>query len=211
MLALPPACLTLSVLLLAFTPLPCSSVCLLPRRRRAGPASCSPQPPLSPCSPHPPLLLPCLPAPSPLCPCRTFLANREAAVDYLNTVERIYVVDGFANWDPEVRRRYSCCCCCCVFAVFAVPAAAGAGADAAAQQSGQCAAEAGIVLEAAHHLPARLLNPTNLTNCCSPGLTRHRGALLAIFFSICVCLLLQLRMKIRIITSRAYHALFMHK
>jgi hypothetical protein len=34
--------------------------------------------------------------------CRTFLANREAAVDFLNTVDRVYIVDGFANWDPEV-------------------------------------------------------------------------------------------------------------
>ncbi|WIA44312.1 hypothetical protein OEZ86_007107 [Tetradesmus obliquus] len=34
---------------------------------------------------------------------RTFLANREAAVDFLNTVDRVYVVDGFANWDPELR------------------------------------------------------------------------------------------------------------
>lgn len=33
---------------------------------------------------------------------RTFLMNREAAVDYLNTVDRVYVVDGYANWDPQV-------------------------------------------------------------------------------------------------------------
>ena len=40
----------------------------------------------------------------PIVLCRTFLANREAAVDFLNTVERIYVVDGYANWDPNVSR-----------------------------------------------------------------------------------------------------------
>ncbi len=28
--------------------------------------------------------------------------NRERAVDYLNMLERIYVFDGFAGWDPEV-------------------------------------------------------------------------------------------------------------
>ena len=35
--------------------------------------------------------------------CRTFLLNRERAVDYLNMLDRIYVFDGFAGWDPEVR------------------------------------------------------------------------------------------------------------
>jgi len=34
--------------------------------------------------------------------CRTFLANRESAVDFLNTCDRVYVVDAFANWDDEV-------------------------------------------------------------------------------------------------------------
>jgi len=30
----------------------------------------------------------------------TFVLNRERAVDYLNTLDRIYVLDGFAGWDP---------------------------------------------------------------------------------------------------------------
>jgi len=30
-----------------------------------------------------------------------FLVNRERAVDYLNTRKRLYVIDGFAGWDPE--------------------------------------------------------------------------------------------------------------
>lgn len=34
--------------------------------------------------------------------CRTFILNRERAVDYLNMLERIYIFDGFAGWDPEV-------------------------------------------------------------------------------------------------------------
>ena len=30
------------------------------------------------------------------------MLNRERAVDYLNMLERLYVFDGFAGWDPEV-------------------------------------------------------------------------------------------------------------
>jgi len=32
-----------------------------------------------------------------------FLTNRERAVDYLNTRERLYVIDGFGGWDKEYR------------------------------------------------------------------------------------------------------------
>ncbi len=31
----------------------------------------------------------------------TFLINRERAIDYLNTKDRLFVVDGFAGWDPN--------------------------------------------------------------------------------------------------------------
>ena len=31
----------------------------------------------------------------------TFLVNRERAIDYLNTRRQIYIIDGFAGWDPE--------------------------------------------------------------------------------------------------------------
>ncbi|MCB9693938.1 MAG: phosphoenolpyruvate carboxykinase (ATP) [Alphaproteobacteria bacterium] len=34
---------------------------------------------------------------------RVFLTNRERAIDYLNTRDQIYVVDGFAGWDPKYR------------------------------------------------------------------------------------------------------------
>ncbi len=30
-----------------------------------------------------------------------FLTNRERAVDYLNTREQLYVLDGYAGWDPK--------------------------------------------------------------------------------------------------------------
>ncbi|KAG2423215.1 hypothetical protein HXX76_015472 [Chlamydomonas incerta] len=36
---------------------------------------------------------------------RTFLTNRERAIDYLNTLDRVYVVDAFVNWDPESRLK----------------------------------------------------------------------------------------------------------
>ena len=33
----------------------------------------------------------------------TFMISRGRAIDYLNTQHRIYVVDGFAGWDPKYR------------------------------------------------------------------------------------------------------------
>ncbi|KXZ44604.1 hypothetical protein GPECTOR_65g222 [Gonium pectorale] len=36
---------------------------------------------------------------------RTFLCNRERAVDYLNTLDRVFVVDAFVNWDPASRLK----------------------------------------------------------------------------------------------------------
>jgi phosphoenolpyruvate carboxykinase (ATP) len=33
----------------------------------------------------------------------SFMTNRERAVDYLNTQEKLYVVDGFGGWDHECR------------------------------------------------------------------------------------------------------------
>ncbi len=35
----------------------------------------------------------------------TFNINHQRAVDYLNTLDRIYVIDGFAGWDPEYRLK----------------------------------------------------------------------------------------------------------
>ena len=39
-----------------------------------------------------------------------FKINRERAKDYLNTRERIYVVDGFAGWDPDYRLKIRIIC-----------------------------------------------------------------------------------------------------
>jgi len=32
-----------------------------------------------------------------------FASNRERAIDYLNTRETLYCIDGFAGWDPDHR------------------------------------------------------------------------------------------------------------
>ena len=40
----------------------------------------------------------------------TFEINRERAQDYLNTCERIYVMDGFAGWDPDYRLKVRIVC-----------------------------------------------------------------------------------------------------
>ncbi|MCB9687802.1 MAG: phosphoenolpyruvate carboxykinase (ATP) [Alphaproteobacteria bacterium] len=34
---------------------------------------------------------------------KAFLTNRERAVDYLNTRDQLFVIDGFAGWDPRYR------------------------------------------------------------------------------------------------------------
>jgi phosphoenolpyruvate carboxykinase (ATP) len=39
-----------------------------------------------------------------------FLINHERAIDYLNTRERLYVVDGFAGWDPRYRLKIRVIC-----------------------------------------------------------------------------------------------------
>lgn len=40
----------------------------------------------------------------------TFEINRERAIDYLNTLERLYVVDGFAGWDPKEQIKVRIIC-----------------------------------------------------------------------------------------------------
>ncbi|MEL7362692.1 MAG: phosphoenolpyruvate carboxykinase (ATP), partial [Bacteroidota bacterium] len=41
---------------------------------------------------------------------RVFRINHERAIDYLNTQDRLYVVDGFAGWDPEHRLKVRIIC-----------------------------------------------------------------------------------------------------
>ncbi len=48
----------------------------------------------------------------------TFMINRERAIDYLNTRERLYVIDGFAGWDPEYRIKVRIICARAYHALF---------------------------------------------------------------------------------------------
>ena len=48
----------------------------------------------------------------------SFLVNRERAVDYLNTRERLYVVDGYAGWDPRHQLKIRVICARAYHALF---------------------------------------------------------------------------------------------
>ncbi len=47
-----------------------------------------------------------------------FQINRERAIDYLNTRERLYCVDGFAGWDPKYRLKVRVLCARAYHALF---------------------------------------------------------------------------------------------
>jgi len=47
-----------------------------------------------------------------------FNINRERAIDYLNTRERLYVVDGYAGWDPKFRVKVRIICARAYHALF---------------------------------------------------------------------------------------------
>lgn len=47
-----------------------------------------------------------------------FLINRERAVDYLNTKERLFCIDGFAGWDPKYRLKIRVICARAYHALF---------------------------------------------------------------------------------------------
>src|SRR6516162_9874964 len=44
------------------------------------------------------------------CEARTFAINRQRALDYLNTRDRLYCFDGFAGWDPKYRIKIRVIC-----------------------------------------------------------------------------------------------------
>jgi phosphoenolpyruvate carboxykinase (ATP) len=48
----------------------------------------------------------------------TFEINRERAIDYLNTRERLYCVDAFVNWDPAYRIKVRVICARAYHALF---------------------------------------------------------------------------------------------
>lgn len=51
-------------------------------------------------------------------PDSAFVINRERAVDYLNTRSQLYVVDGFAGWDPKYRIKVRIICARAYHALF---------------------------------------------------------------------------------------------
>lgn len=52
------------------------------------------------------------------CDASTFAVNRQRAIDYLNTRERLYCVDGFAGWDPKYRIKVRVVCSLPYHALF---------------------------------------------------------------------------------------------
>ena len=48
----------------------------------------------------------------------SFLVNRERAVDYLNTRDRLYVIDGYAVWDPPHQLKIRVICARAYHALF---------------------------------------------------------------------------------------------
>jgi phosphoenolpyruvate carboxykinase (ATP) len=48
----------------------------------------------------------------------SFLVNRERAVDYLNTRDRLYVVDGYGGWDPKHQLKIRVVCARAYHALF---------------------------------------------------------------------------------------------
>ena len=49
---------------------------------------------------------------------QSFVINRERAIDYLNTRERLYVVDGYAGWDPKFQLKIRIVCARAYHALF---------------------------------------------------------------------------------------------
>jgi phosphoenolpyruvate carboxykinase (ATP) len=49
---------------------------------------------------------------------QSFVINRERAIDYLNTRERLYVIDAFAGWDPKYRLKIRIVCARAYHALF---------------------------------------------------------------------------------------------
>ncbi|KAI9092831.1 phosphoenolpyruvate carboxykinase [Phlyctochytrium arcticum] len=49
---------------------------------------------------------------------KSFQKNRDMAIEYLNKRERLYIVDGFAGWDPEYRLKIRIVCSRAYHALF---------------------------------------------------------------------------------------------
>jgi len=51
-------------------------------------------------------------------PEHSFMINRERAIDYLNTRDRIFIIDGYAGWDPAYRIKVRVICARAYHALF---------------------------------------------------------------------------------------------
>ncbi|KAI8819832.1 ATP-utilizing phosphoenolpyruvate carboxykinase, partial [Fimicolochytrium jonesii] len=51
-------------------------------------------------------------------PKESFFANRKKAIDFLNSKDQLYVVDGFAGWDPKYRLKIRIICSRAYHALF---------------------------------------------------------------------------------------------
>jgi phosphoenolpyruvate carboxykinase (ATP) len=49
---------------------------------------------------------------------QSFIINRERAIDYLNTRERLYVIDAYAGWDPRMQLKIRVICARAYHALF---------------------------------------------------------------------------------------------
>jgi phosphoenolpyruvate carboxykinase (ATP) len=49
---------------------------------------------------------------------QSFVINRERAIDYLNTRERLYVIDGYAGWDTKYQQKIRVVCARAYHALF---------------------------------------------------------------------------------------------
>ncbi len=49
---------------------------------------------------------------------QSFVINRERAIDYLNTRERLYVIDAYAGWDPKFQLKIRVICARAYHALF---------------------------------------------------------------------------------------------
>ncbi len=49
---------------------------------------------------------------------QSFLTNRQRALDYMNTQERVFVCDGFAGWDPKYQLKIRIICLSAYHALF---------------------------------------------------------------------------------------------
>ena len=49
---------------------------------------------------------------------KTFMVNRQRAIDFLNTRDQLYVVDGFAGWDPKHQIKVRVICLSAYHALF---------------------------------------------------------------------------------------------